>query len=284
MKTYWRLTYLIIVHLFAAIGLFLVLGYIAIRFDFTNTKGIIDLNRYLNEGQTTSNHSTDSTEPATPVDWAETEEYQSFKKSVPKDQAKINEAARVAGVNGRLIVSALLSEQIRLYTDASRESFKQFFQPLQILGIQSQYSWGVMGLKRDTAVQIEEHLKDPSSPFYLGPEYEHLLDFSTDDPETERFNRLIEKHNQYYSYLYAGLYIRQITKQWEDAGFPLDEKPEIIATLYNIGFIHSTPNPDPKTGGAAITVGGTTYSFGRLADEFYNSDELVQDFPRPQPL
>lgn len=268
MKRNW---YLVIIHIFAAIGLFLVLGYIAIRLDFTNTKGIIDLNRQLDSEQATT---------TPPIDWGSTEEYQSFKNSIPKDEARINAAADAADVDPRLIVSALLSEQIRLYTDASREAFKKFFQPLQILGIQSQYSWGVMGLKRDTAVQIETHLKDSSSPFYLGAEYENLLDFTTDDPETERFERLIKKEDQYYSYLYAGLYIKQIMKQWEDAGFPLDSKPEIVATLYNIGFIHSNPNADPKAGGAPITVGGHTYSFGRLAGEFYNSNELTQYFPK----
>jgi hypothetical protein len=266
-------TYLIVLHVFAVIGLFLTLGYVAILLGLTNQKGIIDLNRSLGGSSATSTQ-------AQAVNWIDTEEYQSFRNAVPKDADKINAAAKAADINPRLIVAALLAEQIRLYTDASRESFKQFFQPLQILGIQSQYSWGVMGIKRDTAVQIEDNLKDATSTYYLGPQYEHLLDFGdATDTEQARFDRLTAKHDQYYSYLYAALYMKQIMKQWSDAGFPIDNKPAIVATLYNIGFAHSTPNANPQAGGAAITVGGKTYSFGDLAYEFYYSNELLQYFP-----
>jgi len=265
--------YSILLHIFAIIGAFFILVYVAILLGFTKTSGLKDLNRILGPQTGTST--------AVVTDWASTEEYQSFKKSVPKDADKINNAGKVAGINSRLIVSALLAEQIRLYTDASRESFKQFFQPLSILGIQSQYSWGVMGMKRESAIQIENNLKDTSSPFYLGPQYERLLDFKTADPETERFDRIIEKHDQSYSYLYAGLYMKQIMKQWNDAGFSINNRPDIIATLYNIGFIHSNPNANPASGGAPITVGGKTYSFGELAYNFYYSDELLDYFPRP---
>ena len=72
--------------------------------------------------------------------------------------------------------------------------------------------------------------------------------------------------------------MKQIMNQWKNAGFPIDNRPDIIATLYNIGFIHS--NPNPASGGAPITVGGKTYSFGELAYNFYYSDELLNYFPR----
>jgi len=137
-----------------------------------------------------------------------------------------------------------------------------------------------MGIKQETAIQIENNLKNQTSPFYLGLEYEHLLDFKTTDIDTERFDRIIDKKNQYYSYLYTGIYMKQIMKQWSDSGFPIDKRPEIITTLYNIGFIHSKPNATPASGGAAITVGGKTYSFGDLASQFYYSDELIAEFPR----
>lgn len=271
--------YLVIIHFFAVIGLFFTLVYLAILLGFTKTAGIKDLNRIM-EGQTNGNTTDNTHKNLIQNNWNLTEEYQSFKKSVVKDADKIKAAAEISGVNSRLIVSALLAEQLRLYTDSSREAFKQFFQPLSILGIQSQYSWGVMGLKQETAIQIENNLKDKASPFYLGLEYEHLLDFKTADIDTERFDRIIDKKNQYYSYLYTGIYMKQIMKQWSDAGFPIEKRPEIITTLYNIGFIHSKPNATPASGGAAITVGNKTYSFGDLASQFYYSDELITEFPR----
>lgn len=265
--------YLIVLHVFAGVGLLFLLVYVAILLGFTKTSGIKDpLNRLLDDG--TGQQAPQST------DWANTEEYQSFKKSVVKDESKIKAAAEASGVSPRLIVSALLSEQIRLYTDSSRESFKQFFQPLSILGIQSQYSWGVMGIKQETAIQIENNLKDPSSEFYIGQRYESLLDFKTEDADTERFDRLVDEDNQYYSYLYAGIYMQQIMTQWSNAGFSLAGRPDVVATLYNIGFIHSKPNSNPSAGGAEIRVGGKTYSFGGLASSFYNSNELAERFPR----
>jgi len=272
--------YLVIIHIFAVIGLFFTLVYLAILLGFTKTAGIKDLNRTINNQTKDQQTQAFNKDYQKITEWASTEEYQSFKKSVVKDTNKIKAAAEISGVNPRLIVSALLAEQLRLYTDSSREAFKQFFQPLSILGIQSQYSWGVMGIKQETAIQIENNLKDKTSPFYLGLEYEHLLDFKTTDIDTERFDRIIEKDNQYYSYLYTGIYMKQIMKQWSDAGFPIEKRPEIITTLYNIGFIHSKPNAAPASGGAAITVGNKTYSFGDLASQFYYSGELIAEFPR----
>ena len=262
--------YLIIIHVLAMVGLFFILAYLAILFGFTKTAGVKDLNRSIDTQQNDQDKAT----------WSTTEEYKSFKKAVVKDADKIKMAAEVSGFNSRLIVSALLVEQMRLYTDSSREVFKEFFQPLSILGIQSQYSWGVMGIKQETAIQIENNLKDKNSPFYLGLEYEHLLDFKTEDIDSERFYRIIEKDNQYYSYLYTGIYMKQIMKQWRDAGFPIDTRPDIIATLYNIGFIHSKPNSNPVSGGSTVTLSGVTYSFGDLAARFYYSDELITEFPK----
>jgi hypothetical protein len=68
--------------------------------------------------------------------------------------------------------------------------------------------------------------------------------------------------------------------QWKQAGFDISKKPDILATLYNIGFVGSKPNANPQSGGAAIRIGNKTYSFGSLALEFYNSNELIDEFPR----
>jgi hypothetical protein len=68
--------------------------------------------------------------------------------------------------------------------------------------------------------------------------------------------------------------------QWKNAGFDISARPEILSTLYNIGFSHSKPNANPSSGGAAIEVGGVTYSFGDLAAQFYYSNELISEFPR----
>jgi hypothetical protein len=138
----------------------------------------------------------------------------------------------------------------------------------------------VVGIKRETAIAIENNLVSTTSPYYLGKSYEHVLDFTSTDHEKERFERLTDQHNRYYSYLYTAVLIKELEKQWENAGFPIHNNPAVTATLFNIGFNKSHPNQNPKSGGALIPIENTTYSFGSLAGEFYASDELVDMFPR----
>jgi hypothetical protein len=264
--TWWKKTLFVLISIFAVIGFASVLVFVAIKLGFTDTKGFVDSkSRYLTVTERTG--------------WVKSEEWQTLKKATTADKATIDRAARDSGAPSRLIASQLIVEQLRLY-NSEREIFKQVFQPLQMLGVQSQFSWGIMGLKQETAILIETYLKDPTSPYYLGKEYENKLDFTKADIDTERFERLINEDDHYYSYLYTGIFLSQIMTQWEKAGFDISNRPEILSTLFNIGFQHSHPNDDPKVGGAEITVGTDTYSFGELAYSFYSSDELLQEFPR----
>jgi hypothetical protein len=281
-----RKIFQIVVYIFAAIGFVLVVGYFAVRFGLTNVPGIIDNQQqsFLDGGKTqTANVASSQTgsQDATGSEyyWETTPEWQVIAAAVQKDQGTIDRAAAASGVPARLIVSQLIVEQLRFFTD-DRESFKKFFEPLKILGSETQFSWGVMGMKEDTAISVEQNLQNPASPFYLGTQYAHLLDFQTTDPQEERFARMTDQHDHYYSYLYAGLYLHEVETQWKAAGFDISARPEIISTLYNIGFANSHPNANPQSGGAAITLGTQTVSFGSLAAQFYNSNELLNEFPK----
>ena len=275
MKIIIKKTYKIFVYIFAIIGFVLVAAFIISKTGLTNKIGIIDdkynyfdKSRFLNDQKNLS--------------WINTEEYLSLKETLKKEKNTLDRVEKETDIKPRLIISLLFVEQMRLY-NSERELFKKVFEPLKILGVQSQFSWGVLGLKQDTLVEIENNLKDQNSPFYLGKNYEKILDFnasSTISNDEQRFNRITDEHNPYYSYLYTSIFIKQIEKQWKDAGFDISDRPEIIATLFNIGFIHSKPNLNPQVGGAEITIGTETYSFGRLAYEFYYSDELLEEFPR----
>ncbi|MEJ0053895.1 MAG: hypothetical protein WDN10_04210 [bacterium] len=267
----------IVIYIFAAIGFFLVVGYFAVRFGLTNTSGIVDLQREAFIGSATSTDFAPSDPRGTP--WQKTEEWQVLEAALRKDTAALDRAAADSGVPARLIAANLVAEQLRLFF-TEREFYKQFFYPLKILGSQTQFSWGVMGMKEDTAIQVENNLKDPASPYYPGPEFGHALDFRTTDVESERFARMTDQHDHYWSYLYAGLYIKEVEAQWRKAGFPIEGNPAVVSTLYNIGFAHSTPNANPQVGGAAIDILGVSYSFGGLAADFYSSGELVDIFPR----
>ncbi len=283
-----------VVYIFALIGFGLMAGWLAILLGWTNTPGGVDFNdRYFKEVTLAirNNKQNDSQNIAQIIAdynkkhesnqelsaWLDTPEWVVLREAIAKDQEPIGRAANLAGVNSRLIVSVLVGEQLRLY-NSEREVYKQVFAPLKILGVQSQFSWGVTGLKEETAKQIEANLRDPNSSFYLGADKANLLNFSTADPDTERFARLTASDDHYYSYLYTALYLKELMVQWQKAGYNISDRPEILATLFNIGFGKSAPNADPKVGGAEIDVGSQKYSFGSLAYQFYYSNELINEF------
>jgi hypothetical protein len=262
--------------IFALIGLFLTAGFVAINLGWTSNKGVLD-NSILNDQPAVD--TTGAKFPATQkFVWNQDAEWSALTAAIKKDRLLIDQVATQTDSDSRLLVTMLVVEQVRLF-HSERETFKQFFGPLKILGSQTQFSWGVLGIKEDTARQIEQNLIDKTSPFYLGERYEHLLDFKTTDPDSERFNRLTNDRDHYYAYLYGAIYLKQLATQWQKAGFPVSDRPEIMATLFNLGFIKSKPKASPEAGGALIDIGSTDISFGRLAYEFYYSHELGRDFP-----
>jgi hypothetical protein len=260
--------------LFALIGFLLTSGYIAVITGLTNTLGKVDQQTkkfiYVEH---------DGSRTYTTFPLAHTPEWIAFRQAIIKDKPIISRISKETGVSERLLVTILVPEQMRLY-NSDRALFKSIFAPLKILGSQSQFSWGLFGIKDETARKTEDNLSDPSSPFYLGQKLSKTLAFSTQDHDQERFMRITNEDDHYYSYLYAAIYIKQVETQWEHAGYSITDKPEIVATLWNLGFEKSKPNKDPKSGGAIITIKNTDYSFGELARLFYYSDEMIELFPQ----
>jgi hypothetical protein len=210
--------------------------------------------------------------------WVNTPDWQVLSAAVIKDAPVIARVSSETGVEPRLIVAQIVGEQMRIY-NSERALFESAFAPLKILGSETQFSLGVTGIKEQTAEQVEQNLTASSSVYYPGPTYEHLLDFSTSDPTTERVERITDQHDHYYSYLYTALYLKEVMAQWSSAGFDISARPEILSTLYNLGFTSSHPNATPHTGGTAITINGQDYTFGSLGYEFYYSGELADVFP-----
>ncbi len=272
MNRYLRIFMRAVVIFFAIIGFFLMSGYFAMRLGFTKTEGIEDLQNQ----SIVKNTQKEKTYKTFPL--AHTPEWIAFRQAVAKDKVIIDRVSKETGVPGRLLVAILVPEQMRLF-HSNRAIFKRAFEPLKILGSQSQFSWGLFGIKDETARATEVHLKDINSPYYLGKKFESMLNFSAADSDQERFQRIIDEHNHYYSYLYTALYVAQINKQWKTAGFPINDKPAIMATLWNIGFQKSIPKSNALSGGAEIEINNVSYSFGSLAEAFYYSDELVELFP-----
>lgn len=212
------------------------------------------------------------------VPWMNEPSWGTLKEAILKDKPLIDSASRVTGVESRLIVACLVGEQIRLF-NSNREKYKQYLGPMKVLSVQSQFSLGVNGIKDFTAMKVESNLKNPQSEFYMGEAYEHILDFSTEDVQNERFARLTNYHNHYYSYVYTGCILHQTMLQWKRAGYDISQRPDILCTLFNLGFAASHPGPSPRCGGSRIQVNGHTYTFGVIGSDFYFSGELAKDFP-----
>ena len=212
------------------------------------------------------------------IPWMNDSAWSALKVAILKDTAVINEAARMTGVEPRLIVACLVGEQVRLF-NSKREMFKRYLGPMKVLSVQSQFSLGVNGIKDFTAAQVERNLTDTSSIFYMGRKYEHILDFQTADHQSERFNRLTNYRNHLYSYIYTGCILHQTMLQWKRSGYDIVSRPDILFTLFNLGFAASKPGPDPQCGGSHITVADQIYTFGVICNDFYYSGELAEQFP-----
>ncbi|MBQ9474220.1 MAG: hypothetical protein IJU81_07410 [Bacteroidales bacterium] len=215
---------------------------------------------------------------ANAIPWMATDEWELLKPSIAKDSAAIREAARLTGVEPRLIAACLVGEQIRLF-NTKREKVKQYLGPMKVLAVENQLSWGVNGIKEYTAIAVERNLKDSLSEFYMGRKYEHLLDFETDDTASERYNRIVNYRDHLYSYIYTGCILHQTKLQWERAGYDISGRPDILVTLFNLGFQVSKPKANPVCGGSRVVVDDVTYTFGALGFDFYYSGEMSDVFP-----
>lgn len=268
-----RIITIVVIALFALAGFILIGGYIALRLGITKTSGKIDL-------QQTTFLPKDASAPAPYKTFplAHTPEWIAFRIAVTKDKAILARVEKETGIEQRLLVAILVPEQMRLY-HSNRPLFKEVFEPLKVLGSQSQFSWGIYGIKDETARAVERQLTDKNSIFFPGSQYAHLLDFNTQSPDQERFARIVNEHNHYYAYLYTALFLDEVQSQWAQSGFSINNRPDILATLWNLGFEKSRPNASPQSGGSTMEIGDSTLSFGALANDFYKSDELVEIFP-----
>jgi hypothetical protein len=294
--------------LFALIGFVFTGVFVAMQFDLLNVRGsIADRNDFFiqtyenvtgqnTEGMSSSTmQSATGTAPSAPeilenlcldtrnkvCEWKLTPEWEVIKSGLLKDRVSIEKVSKETGVSSRMIVSVVVPEQVRFFT-SNREVFKRWFEPMKILGTLTKFSLGVSGIKLETAEEIERHLKDTTSSFY--PEYSMapLIAYQNEEKNNseELFNRLTNEDDHYYSYLYTALYIKEITAQWQKAGYDISGNPDALVTLFNIGFQKSVPSASPVAGGAEITVGGTTYTYGELGSLVYFSDELTDVYPR----
>jgi len=273
---------------FASIGVMTTVVFVGMQYGLLNVRGsIIERNAFFGSVPTATSSAEEAStngcatkEEGTACAWNETTFWTVVRDALRKDASVINRVSNETGVPARMIAAAVIPEQIRFFTD-NREVFKRYFEPLKLLASLSKFSLGVSGIKQDTATLIEKNAIDRHSAFYPGSGMESLIAYAENtDHDTELFNRLTDEKDHYYSYLYTALYLKEIEAQWQNAGFDIHDRPDVLVTLFNLGFSASKPNANPKVAGAPITIGGNEYSFGYLGTLFYHSDELTDVFPQ----
>ena len=272
--------FIIIVGIFALIGVLFSTVFIGMQFGLFNVRGSIsERNKSIGVHATTTSPCVEVS--AITCAWNATPEWIVVKGGLKKDASIIMRVSHETGVSSRLIASVVVPEQVRFFT-SEREIFKKYFEPLKILGSLSKFSLGVSGIKQETADTIEIFASSSSSAFFPGAGMSDLIVYSgtTTSHESVLYNRLTDEHDHYYSYLYTALFIKEIESQWTRAGFDISHNPGVIVTLFNIGFQGSHPNSHPQSGGAGIVTGGRGYTYGELGADFYNSNELIDVFPR----
>jgi hypothetical protein len=212
--------------------------------------------------------------------WNSSDEWSTVRAGIIKDKDVILDVSRKTGVSARMIAASISPEQLRFFS-SEREAYKKYFEPLKVLGSMSQFSYGIAGIKLDTAKLIEQYAVDRNSPFYAGDGMAALIAYPEGaNKNDQRLTRLTGK-SHYYSYVYTALFLKEIQSQWSREGYDVAERPDVLATLFNLGFGLSRPKPNPAIGGTNVTLNGETYSFGELATRFYRSEELTALFPRP---
>ncbi len=110
-------------------------------------------------------------------------------------------------------------------------------------------SIGFCQVKLKTAYWIEKQLNTSESIYNPGNQYKGILKISTSPEEL-----ILKLTNDSLNIFYAAAYIRIIQSRWEKEGFLLDDKPEIIGTLYSTGLFYRdgkerTPRMNPDANG-----------------------------------
>lgn len=221
-------------------------------------------------------------------EWSNYKVWDEFCEAVLRDRAAIDSASRITGVESRLIVMCLVGEQVRMF-NSGRERFKQYVYPFSRVMLANNRGYGVTSILEHTALRIESNLTNKRSPFYPGEYFSKCLNYNDTFPDLvvdsieahkhKTIQRLIQGGDHFYSYLYTGFLLRQYYAQWDRAGYDISRRPEVLGTLFNIGFEKSIPKAKPEAGGSTFNVGGKDYTFGGLCFEFYYSGAMIDEFP-----
>lgn len=150
------------------------------------------------------------------------------------------------GLDKEYVLACILTEQTR-YSITERGFMKQFLWNVPFLFSYTYGSKWVGGIKEFTATKIEnDAIKNWYGQIFV-----------------TRWNNL---NDPYWEVVYPAYLIKNILVRWDNAWYPIDHNPWIVATLYNFGNPdNKSPNADPKIWGSDID----RWTFGELWRNFY---------------
>ncbi len=203
-------------------------------------------------------------------------------KEIGANKDNFIEIGNLLEISPRLIASLCFAEHMR-QRDSYRASMRRMVDRIGATQFLSKtklhsFSQWLCSIKPVTAREVEKYLKDKKSPYYLWEKYEHVLDYKEKWYETNKLvkERLIDDK---WNILYAGIIVKMFEQQREKAGFSIAQRPDILTTLYNLGFRLSKPKQNPQAWWADIVLQYTKngvvkreqYYYGELAEAFFFS-------------
>jgi len=149
-------------------------------------------------------------------------------------------ASKLFDINPQYLATVIYTERTKNY-DWTDEAFDEI-----IAKTGQNSSMGFSQVKIKTAYFIEKQITDSVSAFFCGKKYEHILMLSKSP-----FKLIQKLKTDSLNILYAAAYLRIIQTFWSNKGYPIDNKPDIIGSLYQLGLFHSDgkvrePHFNPK--------------------------------------
>ena len=183
----------------------------------------------------------------------------------------INKYSNELGVDARIVAGVIYVEMFRNLTtekgfiEQKLESRHVTRTLLKIKG----HTVGIGQIHMQVMERCIENFNNPNSPFYMGKEFENYVTWKDFDKAEEAKNYVDElgiHHSEYTNpdaqIKFVAAMIAQLQTQWKNAGYDISDKPEILGTLYNLGFDKSNPKANPRSGGSINFIFGKEMRFG----------------------
>ncbi len=137
---------------------------------------------------------------------------------------------------------------------------------------------GVGQMSREEMWRIIKNFNDANSKFYMGKNFENYVtekDFENSEKGIEYVKNGIHGYvftDPDVQVKFVASMIAQFQAQWKNEGYDISDKPEILGTLYNIGFKNSNPKKDPQSGGSMNFIFGKQMNFGDATKAWHDSN------------